>query len=146
MNTVAQILGFKPDRAVYTMAPTASAHEAVRLMVDKNIGALVVVESGQVVGIVSERDYTRKLVLMARSPQDTPLRDIMSSPVMYVNLHHTSDECMALMTENRLRHLPVMDGGQLIGLISIGDLVKATISEQQFIIEQLEHYISGQRD
>ena len=146
MNTVAQILGSKPDQAVYTMEPTASAHEAVRLMADKNIGALVVVERGQVVGIVSERDYTRKLVLMERSPKDTLLGDIMSSPVMYVHLHHTSDECMALMTENRLRHLPVMDGGQLIGLISIGDLVKATISEQQFIIEQLEHYISGQRD
>jgi CBS domain-containing protein len=146
MNTVAQILGFKPDRAVYTMEPTASAHEAVRLMVDKNIGALVVVERGQIVGLVSERDYTRKLVLMARSSQDTLLRDIMSSPVMYVHPDQTSDECMALMTENRLRHLPVMDGGQLIGLISIGDLVKATISEQQFIIEQLEHYISGQRD
>ena len=142
MNTVAQILGSKPDRAVQTMGPTASAHEAVRLMADKNIGALVVVERGQVVGIVSERDYTRKLVLMERSSKDTLLRDIMSSPVMYVHLHHTS----ALMTENRLRHLPVMDGGQLIGLISIGDLVKATISEQQFIIEQLEHYISGQRD
>ncbi len=146
MNTVAQILGSKPDRAVYTMEPTASAHEAVRLMADKNIGALLVVERGQVVGIVSERDVTRKLVLMERSSKDTLLRDIMSSPVMYVHLHHTSDECMALMTENRLRHLPVMDGGQLIGLISIGDLVKATISEQQFIIEQLEHYISGQRD
>jgi CBS domain-containing protein len=146
MNTVAQILGSKPDRAVYTMEPTASAHEAVRLMVDKNIGALVVVERGQVVGIVSERDYARRLVLMARSPKDTPLRDIMSSPVMYVHLHQTGDQCMALMTENRLRHLPVMDGGQLIGLISIGDLVKATISEQQFIIDQLEHYISGQRD
>ena len=146
MNTVAQILGSKPDQAVYTMEPTASAHEAVRLMADKNIGALVVVERGQVVGIVSERDYARKLVLMARSPKDTLLRDIMSSPVMYVHPDRTSDECMALMTENRLRHLPVMDGGQLIGLISIGDLVKATISEQQFIIEQLEHYISGQRD
>ena len=146
MNTVAQILGSKPDQAVHAMEPTASAHEAVRLMVDKNIGALVVVERGQVVGIVSERDYTRKLVLMARSPQDTLLRDIMSSPVMYVHPDQTSDQCMALMTENRLRHLPVMDGGQLIGLISIGDLVNATISEQQFIIEQLEHYISGQRD
>lgn len=146
MNTVAQILGSKPDQAVYIMEPTASAHEAVRLMVDKNIGALVVVERGQVVGIVSERDYARKLVLMARSPKDTLLGDIMSSPVMYVHPDQTSDECMALMTENRLRHLPVMDGGRLIGLISIGDLVKATISEQQFIIEQLEHYISGQRD
>ena len=127
------------------MEPSASAHEAVRLMAEKNIGALVVVEHGQVVGLVSERDYARKLVLMARSPKDTLLGDIMSSPVMYVRPDQTSDECMALMTRNRMRHLPVMDGGQLIGLISIGDLVKATISEQQFIIEQLEHYITGQR-
>jgi CBS domain-containing protein len=146
MNTVAQILGSKPDQVVYTMEPTASAHEAVQLMAAKNIGALVVVERGKIVGLVSERDYARKLVLMARSAKDTLLRDIMSGPVMYVRPHQTSDECMALMTEHRVRHLPVMDGGQLIGLISIGDLVKATISEQQFIIEQLQHYISGQRD
>lgn len=145
MSTVAQILGSKPDQAVYTMAPSVSAHEAVRLMAEKNIGALVVVEHGQIVGLVSERDYARKLVLMARSPTDTLLGEIMSTPVMYVRPDQTSDECMALMTQNRMRHLPVMDGGQLIGLISIGDLVKATISEQQFIIEQLEHYITGQR-
>jgi CBS domain-containing protein len=145
MNSVAQILGSKPDQTVYTMEPSASAHEAVRLMAQKNIGALVVVELGQVVGLVSERDYVRKLVLMGRSSTDTLLGDIMSSPVMYVRPNQTSDECMALMTQNRLRHLPVMADGQLMGLISIGDLVKATISEQQFIIEQLEHYISGQR-
>ena len=146
MKTAAQILRSKPDQTVYTMEPTTSAHDAVALMVDKNIGAVLVVESGNVVGIVSERDYARKIVLMARSPMDTLLRDIMSSPVMYVHPDQTSEECMALMTENRLRHLPVMDGGQLIGLISIGDLVKATISEQQFVIDQLEHYITGQRD
>jgi CBS domain-containing protein len=128
------------------MGPTASAYDAVKLMAEKNIGALVVVEHGKVVGIVSERDYARRIVLMARSSKETPLGDIMSSPVMYVLPDQTSEECMALMTENRLRHLPVMDGGQLVGLISIGDLVKATIAEQQFIIEQLEHYISGQRD
>lgn len=146
MKTVAQILKDKPFLAVYTMEPSATAHEAARVMADKNIGAVVVAERGEVVGIVSERDYVRKLVLTARSSQDTLLRDIMSSPVMYVHPSHTSDECMALMTENRLRHLPVLDGGQLIGLVSIGDLVKATIAEQQFIIEQLEHYITGQRE
>lgn len=145
MKTAAQILRSKPDQTVHTMEPTASAYEAARFMADKNIGALVVTERGKVVGIASERDCTRKLVAMARSSQDTLLRDIMSSPVMYVHPDQTGEECMALMTENRLRHLPVMDDGQLIGLISIGDLVKATISEQQFIIEQLEHYISGQR-
>ena len=146
MKTVAQILGSKPNQAVHTIGPTASVYEAVKLMADKNVGALVVVEHGKVVGIVSERDYARKVVLMSRSSKDTLLREIMSSPVMYVRPVQTSDECMAVMTENRLRHLPVMDDGQLIGLVSIGDLVKATISEQQFIIEQLEHYISGQRD
>jgi len=145
MKTVAQILGSKPDQSVHTAEPTASACEAGKFMAEKNIGALVVIERGKVVGIVSERDCARKLVAMARAPRDTPLRDIMSTPVMYVHPDQTGDECMALMTENRLRHLPVMDGGQLIGLISIGDLVKATISEQRFIIEQLEHYISGER-
>ncbi|HEX2010619.1 MAG TPA: CBS domain-containing protein [Roseateles sp.] len=145
MKTAAQILRAKPDPTVHTVAPTASVYQAVRLMADKNVGALVVVEQGRVVGIVSERDYARKVVLMARSSKDTPLADIMSSPVMYVHPGQTVEECMALMTENRLRHLPVMDGDRLVGLISIGDLVKATISEQQFIIEQLEHYISGQR-
>lgn len=146
MKTAAQILRTKPDQTVHTMEPIASAYEAARFMADKNIGALVVIERGKVVGIVSERDCARKLVAMARSSRDTLLRDVMSSPVMYVNPDQTGEECMALMTENRLRHLPVMDSGQLIGLISIGDLVKATISEQQFIIEQLEHYISGQRN
>ncbi len=146
MKTAAQILRSKPDQIVHTIEPTASAYEAVKLMADRNVGALVVVERGKVVGIVSERDYARKIVLMARSSKDTPLSDIMSSPVLYVQPDQTSEECMVLMTENRLRHLPVMDSGQLIGLVSIGDLVKATISEQQFIIEQLEHYISGQRD
>jgi CBS domain-containing protein len=146
MTTVAQILGSKADPTVHTIEPSASVYEAIRLMADWNIGALVVVERGQVVGIVSERDFARKILLMARSTKDTPLSEIMSSRVMYVQPGQTAQECMALMTENRLRHLPVMDDGRLIGLVSIGDLVKATISEQQFIIEQLEHYISGQRD
>lgn len=146
MKTVAQILQSKEHRSVYTLGPTASVYDAVKLMAEKNIGALVLVEDGKVVGIVSERDYARKIVLMARSSKDTRLAEVMSSPVMYVHPHQTSDECMALMTENRLRHLPVLEDGRLIGLVSIGDVVKATISEQQFIIDQLEHYISGQRD
>lgn len=146
MHTVAQILQTKADQAIYRMAPRASAHEAVNLMVDKNIGALVVVEDGRVVGLVSERDVVRKLVLAARSAPDTVLADIMVSPVMYVRSQQTSDECMTLMTLHRLRHLPVLDDdGQLIGLISIGDLVKATIADHKFIIEQLEHYITGER-
>ena len=144
MTTVAEILKSKPDNSVYTIAPDATVFEAVSLMAQKNIGALLVVERDRVVGIVSERDYARKVALMARSSRETALRDIMSSPVMFVPPSQTSDECMALMTENRLRHLPVMEDGKLLGLISIGDLVKNIISEQQFIIEQLEHYISGQ--
>lgn len=102
-------------------------------------------DGDKVVGIFTERDYARKVALMARSSKETLVREVMTSPVMYVRPDQTSEECMALMTENRLRHLPVIDHGRLIGLISIGDLVKDIISEQQFIIEQLEHYIVGDR-
>lgn len=144
MTTVAQILKSKPDQAVYTIAPEASVFGAVKLMAEKNIGALVVVESGTIAGMVTERDYARKIVLMARSSKETPVRDIMTSPVMCVRPGQTSEECMALMTENRLRHLPVVDEGRLIGLVSIGDLVKDVISEQKFVIQQLEHYIAGE--
>ncbi len=145
MTTVADILKSKADPAVHTIGPEASVFEAVQSMAQKNIGALLVVEHDQVVGMITERDYARKIVLMARASRETKLRDIMTRPVMYVRPQHTSEECMALMTENRLRHLPVLEEGQLIGLISIGDLVKNIISEQKFIIEQLEHYISGER-
>jgi len=143
MTTAADIVKSKKDATVHTVSPTASVFDAVQRMAEKNVGALVVVDDGQVVGIVSERDYARKVVLLARSSKDTPLRDIMSAPVLYVRPDQSSQECMALMTQNRLRHLPVMDGGRLVGLVSIGDLVKDIISEQKFIIQQLEHYISG---
>ena len=145
MTIVAEILRSKADATVHTIAPDASVFEAIQSMAQKNIGALLVVDDGELVGVVTERDYARKVALMDRSSKHTPLRDIMTSPVMVVHPRHTSEECMALMTENRLRHLPVMSGGKLIGLISIGDLVKDIISAQKFIIEQLEHYISGQR-
>ena len=145
MTTAAQILSSKPDKTIYTTTPAASVFDAVKLMAEKSIGALVVMESETVVGLITERDYARKIALMARSSKDTPVRDIMTSPVMYVRPVQTSEECMALMTEKRLRHLPVMDNGKLIGLVSIGDLVKDVISEQKFIIEQLEHYIAGDR-
>ncbi len=114
-------------------------------MTQKNIGALLVVERDRIVGIVTERDVARSVVRVERSANQTPLRDIMATKVMVVPPQRTSDECMALMTEHRVRHLPVMEGDTLVGLISIGDLVKAIVSEQQFIIEQLEHYIAGQR-
>ena len=145
MKSVAHILKSKPDPTVYTIAPTASVFDALKLMAEKSIGALVVIEGEKVVGIITERDYARKIILMARSSKETPVRDIMTSSVMYVRPDQTSEECMVLMTENRLRHLPVIDNGKLIGLISIGDLVKDIISEQKFIIQQLEHYITGER-
>ena len=119
--------------------------DALKLMADKNIGALLVMEAEEVAGIITERDYARKVVLMSRSSKQTPVREIMTSAVMYVRPDQTSEECMVLMTENRLRHLPVIDGGRLLGIISIGDLVKDIIAEQKFTIEQLEHYISGER-
>jgi CBS domain-containing protein len=146
MKTASDLLKSKPDQTVFTIAPTSSVFDAVQVMTDKNIGALLVAEGTQVVGIISERDCARKVTLRSRSPRDTPVRDIMTPAVMYVRPEQTTEECMALMTENRLRHLPVMDGGKVLGLVSIGDLVKDIISEQKFIIEQLEHYISGQRD
>jgi CBS domain-containing protein len=145
MKSVAHILKSKADPTVYTITPTASVFDALKLMAEKSIGALVVTEGEQVVGIITERDYARKVILMARSSKNTPVRGIMTSSVMYVRSDNTSEECMLLMTENRLRHLPVMDGGKLVGLVSIGDLVKDIISEQKFIIEQLEHYITGER-
>ena len=143
MKTAAEILKSKAKQAVHTIAPGDSVFDAVKLMADKNIGALLVMEADRIAGIVTERDYARKIVLMSRSSKETPVREIMTSAVMYVRPGQTSDECMVLMTENRLRHLPVIDGDKLLGLISIGDLVKSIISEQRFTIEQLEHYISG---
>lgn len=145
MQSVAHILKAKKDSSVYTIAPSASVLEAVKLMAERSIGALLVMEGEQVVGIVTERDYARKIVLMGRASKDTPVREIMTSNVMYVRPDQTNEQCMALMTENRLRHLPVLQDGKLVGLISIGDLVKDIISEQQFIIQQLEHYIRGER-
>lgn len=145
MKTVAEILKEKGDRTVHTIESTASVLEAVERMAQKNIGALVVLEHGRIVGMLTERDYARKVVLMARSSKDTPLREIMTTSVIYVRPDQTSEECMALMTQSRVRHLPVIEEGKLSGLISIGDLVKGIISEQKFIIEQLQHYITGER-
>jgi CBS domain-containing protein len=144
MTILAHIVKSKPDHTVYTITPAASVFDAVKLMAEKSIGALVVMEGEKIVGMITERDYARKIILMARSSKETAVRDIMTTSVMYVTPNHTSEDCMVLMTEHRLRHLPVMDKGKLIGLISIGDLVKDIISEQKFIIQQLEHYIAGE--
>ena len=145
MTILFHILKSKPDQTVYTIAPTSLVFDAVKLMAAQNIGALVVLEDEKIVGMITERDYARKIVLLARSSTKAAVRDIMTTSVMYVRPNQTSEECMALMTEHRLRHFPVIDKGKLVGLISIGDLVKDIISEQKFIIDQLEHYITGDR-
>ena len=145
MKSVAQILRSKSEQAVQTITPSASVLDAVKRMAEANIGALLVMEDAKILGIITERDYARRIELMGRSSSQTPVRDIMSSPVMQVRPDQTNEECMALMTEKRVRHLPVVDGGKLIGLVSIGDLVKDILSEQKFIIDQLEHYIRGDR-
>ncbi len=143
MKSVAQILKSKPQQAVETVTPSTSVFDALKRMAEKNIGALLVMEDAKIAGIFTERDYARKIILMGRSSKETLVRDIMSSPVMCVRPDQSNEECMALMTDNRMRHLPVVDDGKLIGLISIGDLVKDIMSEQQFVIDQLKQYISG---
>ncbi|QOT76625.1 CBS domain-containing protein [Cupriavidus basilensis] len=143
MKTARQVLESKPTQAIYSISPGATVYAALQLMAEKGIGALLVIEHGDIVGILSERDYARKVILMQRTSRETFVRDIMTSAVIYVRGDQSTDECMALMTQHRLRHLPVMDGDTLVGMLSIGDLVKDIISEQKFIIDQLEHYISG---
>ena len=145
MKGVAQILKGKPSKTVHAIGQNETVYDAVRKMAEHSIGALVVLEGEKIVGIVTERDYARKIALAGRSSKETPVAVIMTTPVLCVGPHQTTEECMAIMTENRVRHLPVLDKGKLIGLVSIGDLVKDIISEQQFIIEQLEHYIAGDR-
>lgn len=143
MKNAADILQSKPNTTVHSVTPSTSMFEAIKLMAEKNIGALLVVEGETIRGIVSERDYARKIILAGKSSRETPVGDVMTSPVMYVGPTASTQECMALMTDRRLRHLPVMENGKLLGMISIGDLVKDIISEQSFIIDQLQHYISG---
>ena len=143
MKSAAQILKSKPNQITYSVTPSTSVFDAVKQMAEKNIGALLVMEDKKIVGIFTERDYARKIIIKGLSSKETLVRDIMISKVMYVRPDQTNEECMALMTNNRVRHLPVVDNGKLIGLISIGDLVKDIISEQKFIIDQLVHYITG---
>ena len=145
MTAVSEILKAKGSSgvAVFSIAPTATVLEALQMMADKGVGALLVMEGESIAGILTERDYARKIALMGRTSVNTQVSDVMTRNVMYVHPTQTSEECMALMTDKRLRHLPVVDNGRLIGLVSIGDLVKDIMSQQQFVIKQLEHYISG---
>ena len=144
MDLVWQVLESK-GHDVWTIAPDATVFEALELMADKDIGALLVFDGSEMVGIFSERDYARKVILQGKDGTKTRLREVMSSRVLYVRPEQSVEDCMALMTDKHIRHLPVVDGDRLVGLISIGDIVKAVISQQVFIITQLENYITSSR-
>ena len=140
MTTVRQLLGHK-GRAIYSVGPEDPVLEAIRLMAEHHVGALLVMKGNELAGIISERDYARKVILRGRSSAETPVWQIMSSPVTTVSLDDTVQDCMQTVTERRIRHLPVVDDAHVVGVISIGDLVRAVIEEQQHTIEQLESYI-----
>jgi CBS domain-containing protein len=142
MKTVGQLLQIKGNQ-VWSIQPEALVIDALKLMAEKGIGALIVLDGGQVVGIISERDYARKVSLLGKSSKTNPVSEIMTEKVVYVRPEQTMTDCMALMTSKRIRHLPVIEQDQLSGVISIGDVVKEVISEQEFMIEQLENYIIG---
>jgi CBS domain-containing protein len=142
MRTVRHLLEAKAPE-VFAIGPDAPVIDAIRLMAEKRIGAVVVMQAGRLVGILSERDYARKIVLQGRSSKDTPVRDIMTSDVISVGLNDTADRCMQLVTDKRIRHLPVLDGGNVLGVVSIGDLVKAVIEDQQLELDPLQRYIAS---
>jgi len=128
---------------ICSIGPSNTVYEAIAMMADKGVGALLVLEGPVLVGIVSERDYTRRVVLADKASRTTAVAEIMTSKVVYVEPQETVAECLAVMTDKRIRHLPIMEGGELVGMVSIGDLVRATIAEQKFVIDELQHYIGG---
>ena len=142
MTTVQQLLKEKTAGA-WTIGPRATVYQALELMAEKEVGALVVVDNGKVAGMFSERDYARKVILRGRASKTTTVGELMTSKVFYVTPDQTIEDCMALMTEKRSRHLPVLDGDKLIGLVSIGDVVKAIIVDQEITIRSLKNYITG---
>ncbi len=141
-GTIGTILSQK-GRQVYSILPDATVFEAIQLMADKNVGALLVTSEQKLVGVISERDYTRKVALKGKSSRETKVIEIISSPVVSATPNHSVEECMRLMTSNRVRHLPVLEGDKLVGIVSIGDLVNWIISAQDATIEQLKSYIAG---
>ena len=142
MKTVRDVLKAKGG-VVFAAEPDDTVYHALTIMAEQNIGALLVREGARVVGVFSERDYARQVILKGKASKDTPIRDVMTTRVVFVRPEQNIEECMALMTDKHIRHLPVLDGDTLVGLVSIGDVVKAVISEKEFLIAQLEHYISG---
>lgn len=142
MKTVRDILRSK-GHEVWSVRPDTTLFEALEKMAEKNVGALLVMEGEEVVGIVSERDYARKIILKGKSSRETPVGEIMTQDTLYVDPDYKMEECMALMTDEHVRHLPVIEKDRVIGIVSIGDVVKAVISEKEFVIEQLEKYIKG---
>lgn len=141
MKTARQILQEKKRNEIYSVRPEATVYQALQLMAEKDIGAVMVMEGDKLVGIFSERDYARKVVLQGKTSAGTPISDIMTKRVLFATPSQLMDECMGMMSEKRIRHLPVMDGEQVMGMLSITDLVREQIAEQQFLIEQLEQYI-----
>ena len=144
MSTVRELLKDKPEN-VWTVSPRDSVYKALQLMADKNVGAVLVVENEKLVGIFTERDYARKVILKAKASKDSSVGELMTEAVLYVRPEQKVEDCMALMTEKRVRHLPVLENERLIGIISIGDVVRKRISEHEFLIHQLENYITGGR-
>ena len=140
MKTVRDLLEGK-GRDVWSVAPDSTVYDALKLMAERGIGAVLVLDGKKVAGILSERDYARQVVLKGKASKDTPVREIMTTRVVFIGPERSAEECMAVMTDKRIRHLPVLDGDDLLGILSIGDVVKAVISEKQFQIEQLETYI-----
>ena len=144
MKTVAELLRAKPTRPVIKVSPEQSVLDAIKILAAENIGAAIVMSGDRLAGIFSERDYTRKVILKGRSSDSTRVEEIMTVNVVVVNPRTKTRDCMALMTEKNIRHLPVVDEGRVIGMVSIRDIVSDIIADQDFTIEQLEHYISGQ--